>query len=230
MWVLLNTFCNRLRALSAADLSEPRLARLCSMIKEGCQTHTGITEGTFYRDEGWCFYQLGRNIERADQMTRLLDVKYHLLLPSVGDVGSPLDVSQWNALLRSAAGFHAFRREQSSGMSPQTVADFLLLNRRFPRSVQRCVQESTEQLLRLRMDFQLQAGGQAIELLEELRRRLREQEIDKVIDEGLHEYLDWVQRQLIAATDALRVEFFWPPLPQSDEMTEAAPASIAAQG
>ncbi|MDZ7747609.1 MAG: alpha-E domain-containing protein [Halofilum sp. (in: g-proteobacteria)] len=84
MWTQLNVFYNRVRALGPQEVAEPRLARFCAMIKEGCQTHTGIIEGTFYRDEGWCFYQLGKHIERADQTTRLLDTKYHLLLPSAG--------------------------------------------------------------------------------------------------------------------------------------------------
>ena len=74
-----------------------RLAALFGAIKEACQTHAGITEGTFFRDQGWYFYQLGRYIERADQTTRLLDINYHLLLPNGSDVGSPTDVSQWNA-------------------------------------------------------------------------------------------------------------------------------------
>ena len=81
MWVQLNVFYNRLAALSAADLAPGNLAALFAMIKEACQTHTGITEGTFFRDQGWYFYQIGRYIERADQTTRLLDIKYHLLLP-----------------------------------------------------------------------------------------------------------------------------------------------------
>jgi len=110
MWVQLNVFHNRLAGLSEADLMPGKLAALFGSIKEACQAHTGITEGTFFRDQGWYFYQLGRYIERADQTTRLLDIKYHLLLPSGTDVGSPTDVSQWNALLRSAAGYHAYRR------------------------------------------------------------------------------------------------------------------------
>ena len=104
MWVQLNVFYNRLVALGEEDLIPGRLATLFDSIKEDCQAHTGITDGTFFRDQGWYFYQLGRYIERADQTTRLLDIKYHLLLPSLSDVGSPIDVSQWNAVLRSAAG------------------------------------------------------------------------------------------------------------------------------
>ena len=104
MWVQLNVFYSYLAALGEVDLVPGRLAALFGSIKEACQTHTGITDGTFFRDQGWYFYQLGRYIERADQTTRLLDIKYHLLLPSLSDVGSPIDVSQWHALLRSAVG------------------------------------------------------------------------------------------------------------------------------
>ena len=135
MWVQLNVFYNRLVGLGASDLAPGNLAALLTTIKEACQTHTGITEGTFFRDQGWYFYQLGRYIERADQTTRLLDIKYHLLLPSISDVGSPTDVSQWNALLRSAAGYHAYRRLHAASTTPARVAGFLLLNPAFPRSV-----------------------------------------------------------------------------------------------
>src|SRR5262249_6491118 len=118
MWVQLNVFYNRLVDLRPADLSPGNLASLLATIKEACQTHAGITEGTFFRDQGWYFYQIGRYMERADQTTRLLDIKYHLLLPSISDVGSPVDVSQWNALLRSAAGYHAYRRLHAASTTP----------------------------------------------------------------------------------------------------------------
>src|SRR5207244_7528758 len=141
MWVQLNVFYNSLVSLRPADLTPGNLAALFASIKEACQTHTGITEGTFFRDQGWYFYQLGRYIERADQTTRLLDIKYHLLLPSGSDVGSPTDVSQWNALLRSA-GYHAYRRLHTASTTPGRVAGFLLLNQAFPRSVHHCVREA----------------------------------------------------------------------------------------
>jgi uncharacterized alpha-E superfamily protein len=76
-----------------------------------------------------------------NQTTRLLDVKYRLPLPDVADVGSPTDVSQWNALLRSAAGYHADRRLHAASTTPARVAGFLLLNQAFPRSVHHCVRE-----------------------------------------------------------------------------------------
>jgi uncharacterized alpha-E superfamily protein len=86
MWVQLNSFHNRLRRLRKADLRVENLNRLCSYIKESCQTHSGITAETLYRDESWYFHQIGRAIERADQTTRLVDVKYQVLLPQPSDV------------------------------------------------------------------------------------------------------------------------------------------------
>ena len=79
MWVQLNVTYNRVIAVDAAELLPGNLSRLLTEIKEACQTFTGITEGTFYRDQAWYFYRLGRYIERADQTTRLLDNKYYIL-------------------------------------------------------------------------------------------------------------------------------------------------------
>lgn len=208
MWTQLNVFFNEVRALGAVDVVQPELPRICAFIKEQCQTHTGITEGTFFRDQSWYFYQLGRHIERADQMTRLLDIKYHLLLPSPRDVGSPLDVGQWNSLLRSAAGYHAFRRVQPRGMSPSSVAGFLLLNDAFPRSVRLCVHEIDQILHILRGRYGLRGGVAAMERIDELRASLQSTSIEVILGRGLHEYLDWVQVMLSQVTMDIGVDFF----------------------
>ncbi|MEE8144358.1 MAG: alpha-E domain-containing protein [Kiloniellales bacterium] len=208
MWTQINVFHNRLRKLTPDDIAEPRLARLCSVIKESCQTHTGITEGTFYRDEGWYFYQLGRQLERADQTTRLLDVKYHLLLPERHSVGSPIDVSHWNALLRSASAYHAFRRVHPRGMGPARVAGFLLFHKSFPRSVLGCIAASDAILQELRTNYELSSGAKASETLSRLRAGLEGLDIDEVLRGGLHEFVDRFQFDLNAVTGALGRAFF----------------------
>jgi uncharacterized alpha-E superfamily protein len=203
MWSQLNVLYNRVRALGPHEVSEPRLARFCALIREGCQTHTGITEGTFYRDEGWCFYQLGKQIERADQSTRLLDTKYHMLLPSPDAEGSQLDVSRWNALLRSAAGYHAFRRLHPREMTPADVAGFMLFHEPFPRSVAACVAEIHQYLTALRSAYGVPGVTGAMGRLDELRTQIGTASIDSVIHErGLHQFLDDLQRHL----NALSVE------------------------
>lgn len=208
MWIQLNILYNHLRAMTRESLAEPRIVRFCSFIKESCQTHVGITEGTFYRDEGWYFYQLGRWIERADQTTRLLDMKYHLLLPSTKDVGSPLDVSQWNSVLRSAAGYHAFRRVHPSGMTPTDVTAFLLFHKSFPRSVLACVAELEELLHKLKSIYNLRQGSGALEQLDRLRGGLVNQTGDAVVKSGLHEFLDWIQSTLISVHGELGQDYF----------------------
>jgi uncharacterized alpha-E superfamily protein len=208
MWTELNIFYNRVMQLQQQPLALARLSQICREIKEDCQTFTGIAEGTFYRGEGWCFHELGRYLERADQATRLLDIKYHVLLPSSAEVGSAVDAGQWNALLRSAAGYHAFRQEHPSGMSPTLVADFLLFNDRFPRSVRLCVLQVHDLLHLLRTRHGLRGGVEASERLDEMLAAFNEYDIDRVIKEGLHEYLDYVQRQLISITSSLARDFF----------------------
>lgn len=226
MWTQLNMFYNQLKSLDNSALDEPRLARLCGRIKEACQAHTGITEGTFYRDEGWSFYQLGRNLERADQTTRLVDVKYHLLLPRPEDVGSPSDVSQWNAVLRSAAGFHAFRRVHPSGMSPDAVADFLLFNRCFPRSVLACVAIAAETVDALGQAATVETD--ALQALQNLRRSLKQETIDSVIARGLHEYLDLIQQELISVGLRLGGDFFgYAEPPEAPEESGSIPRETA---
>jgi uncharacterized alpha-E superfamily protein len=208
MWVQLNVFHNHLAVLSPADLAPGRLSGLLAMIKEACQTHTGITEGTFFRDQGWYFYQLGRYIERADQTTRLLDIKYHLLLPDIADVGSPTDVSQWNALLRSAAGYHAYRRLHAASTTPARVAGFLLFNQAFPRSVHHCVREAGRLLGEVKSRYSLRGGNDAAEELDRLRAVLGTLTITEILSEGLHEFLDVIQQQLIAVSRDLSIAFF----------------------
>lgn len=221
MWQHLNMFNNHLSTLTAEDIKPSELNRVCAMIKEQCQLHTGITEGTFFRDQSWYFYLLGKTLERTDQTTRLLDIKYHLLLPMDQSVGSPVDVSQWNALLRSVAGYHAFRREHPRGMSPKQVAGFLLLNPQFPRSIRVSLSQIDSNLHALRREFGLRAGTGAMELLDETRSALDEHNPETVVEFGLHEFSDYLQRQLIAISTEIRKDFcgYIPPEPV-DEMSD----------
>lgn len=208
MWVQLNRFHGRMTALGGADLQPGQLNPLFSWIKEACQLHTGITEGTLQRDQAWYFYQLGRYLERADQTTRLLDIKYHVLLPDSRAPGSTLDISQWNALLRSAAGYHAYRRLHATGITPTQVAGFLLLNRRFPRSVYLCVREAELLLAELKARYGLRQGNAAAEQLDGLRALLSGVGIEDILIQGMHEFLDVIQQRLNQLGAALAAGFF----------------------
>ena len=208
MWTHLNVFYNRLAALTPNDVAVSKLSSLCTTIKLDCQLHTGITEGTFHRDQYWYFYQIGKYLERADQTTRLLDIKYHTLLPSPNDVGTPVDVSQWNTLLRSAAAYHAFRRIHPYGMQPSAVAAFLLFNPDFPRSVQVCLGQVHELVIGLGPVLGVRIAASLMTAVENLHSVAASGHIDRVLFRGLHEHLDDVQLLIIDLAAALGRAFF----------------------
>jgi uncharacterized alpha-E superfamily protein len=207
MWAQLNMFHNWLKELTAEPVRPPDLPRLCTIIKEACQTHTGITEGTFFRDQGWYFYQLGRYVERADQTTRLLDVGFRRAMAR-NEAAAPLEAGRWAKLLRSAAGYQAFRRIHSHGMVPAEVVGFLLYDGEFPRSVRLCIGEIDTLLHGLRQRHGLRGGGAALELVDGLRGELPAERLDALMAGGLHQFIDWIQEQLIGISEALRRDFF----------------------
>jgi uncharacterized alpha-E superfamily protein len=202
-WSHLNVFYNRLLKLQPRDLALSRLSRLCQTIKEDCQLHTGIIEGTGYRDQAWYIYQIGKYLERMDQTTRLLDINYHRLLPTLQRVGTEIDASRWNAVLRSVAGYHAFRRMHPRGMSPTTVAGFLLFDSSFQRSVAVCIETVDEMFTRLASSIALSNVGPAEHTLATLRTIGKETSIEQVVLAGLHEFLDQLQQLIIALSDQL---------------------------
>ena len=214
MWMQLNMFHRDLTTVAPDALQGDKLSRLCRLLKEGVQTHTGITEGTLFRDQGWFFYQLGRLIERADQTTRLLDIRYHLLVPVVGEERRVVELTQWGAVLRGAAGYHAFRRVADPGFTPVDVVAFLLTETAFPRSVLLCVEQMEWLLGQLRSRYGLRGTVPALERIEELRAALLGRPVERIIAEGLHQFLDGVQRDLILLAGEIGTAFFrdWRPL------------------
>ncbi len=214
MWMHLNVFHRDLMTIGEEDLQGDRLSRLCARIKEGVQTHTGITDGTFFRDQGWFFYQLGRLIERADQTTRLLDIRYHLLVPASSEERRVTELTQWGGVLRAAAGYHAFRRVAPVAFSAEDVVGFLLTDTAFPRSVLLCVEQLDWHLTQLRSRYGLRGTVPALERIEEVRSALLGQPVSRLIAGGLHEFLDAVQRDLNLLAQDIGTAFFrdWRPL------------------
>lgn len=222
MWMQLNMLHRELLHIPPASLSGDHLSRLCARIKQGVQEHTGITEGTFFRDEGWFFYQLGRSIERADQTTRLLDIQYHLLVPYGPEERRVTEMTQWGGVLRAAAGHHAFRRVAPPGFSPADVVRFLLTDTSFPRSVLLCVSQIEWQIATLRSRYGLRGTVPALERIEELRAALAARAVEAVVEAGLHQFLDALQSDLILLAGEIGTAFFrdWRPLAQTQEQTQ----------
>lgn len=224
MWTQLNIFHRDMTAIAPVELQGDRLSRLCRIIKEGVQTHTGITEGTLFRDQGWFFYQLGRLIERADQTTRLLDIRYHLLVPLAAEERRVIELTQWGAVLRGAAGYHAFRRVAPPDFGPEDVVAFLLTDTASPRSVALCVEQMEWLLGQLRTRYGLRGTVPALERIEELRAGLTGRPVGRIIGDGLHQFLDGVQRDLILLAGEIGTAFFrdWRPLAEGQSQSQVA--------
>lgn len=208
LWAQLNVFHSALRDVKRIHLRDEKISDFCAWVKQACQTHLGLVSETMFRDEAWYFYSIGNMLERADQTTRLVDVKYHLLLPRSVNVGSQIDVSQWNAVLRSAAGFQAYRRVHHRGLTGEKVSGFLLLDQRLPRSVAYTTGQAHFYLERLIKAYRLRTGKIALGLAKELADQTSKTNIKAVISGGMHEWIDDVQGDIMAITRALSTAFF----------------------
>jgi uncharacterized alpha-E superfamily protein len=213
MWKHLNVFHRDLLEIEEGELYGDSLSRLCTRIKEGVQAHTGITEGTLFRDQGWHFYEMGRLIERADQTTRLLDIKFHRLAPNGQEEKRLEERTQWGGILRAVAGYHAFRRIAPVDFGPRDVVAFLLADPCFPRSVHLCLSQTEWHLTQLRTSYGLRGTRKPLEQIEDMRAALLAHSADKVIETGLHDFLDGMQRDLITLAGDIGTAFFrdWRP-------------------
>ncbi|MTI38926.1 alpha-E domain-containing protein [Fulvivirga lutimaris] len=176
------------------------------LIRNKLQLLSGIAYDNIPRSQGWYFTKLGQYLERADKTSRILDVKYHFLLPSVDDVGSPLDFLHWVALLKSVTGFNAYRRVHGK-INPTKIAEYLVLDRFFPRSILFCLM-SAEHCLHEISESKHGYSNAAEKAIGNLRADLEFADVNDVFDLGLHEYLDNLQLRLNAISDNIHDQYF----------------------
>lgn len=208
MWVHLNTFYNALAGLKRSDLAVSNLSNLCEWIKLGCQAQAGITAGTLYRDQVFSFYRLGKHMERADQMSRFIDIKYQHLQKSEAERGSPTDASQWSAVLRSVAGYQAFRRTHPRGMQADKVLSFLLHDKYFSRSLAFCIGQMDDALKDMRRRYKLGPRKELEQETQDLLRSLKGRSAVELVEQGPHAFADDFQQRLMSLNDLLGEEYF----------------------
>ena len=176
-------------------------------IKIASQLFIGQTDNIMSHSEGWHFCQLGRLIERADKTSRILDVKYFILLPSAVDVNTSYDDIQWGALLHSASAFEMYRRTHGM-ISPNNVVHFLLLDRDFPRSVLYCIRNAEESLHAISGTPIETFSNPAEQGLGQLHSEFAYTQVDQILNTGLHEFLDAFQSKLNLVGEDIYKTFF----------------------
>lgn len=175
-------------------------------IKKGCQLLYGIFDATLSRTDGWHFGKIGQLIERADKTSRVLDVKYHILLPTEEEIGSPADLIQWAALLKSVSAYDMYRKKNGK-LTPAGISEFLILDKVFPRSILRCLMHA-EQSLHTITGSGDGYSNHAEKQLGMLKSALEYADIDDIFTGGLHEFLDSFQSKLNDVSVAIFEAFF----------------------
>jgi uncharacterized alpha-E superfamily protein len=207
MWEQANKFYLMVRAAASDSRIREEPHAFFTEIKQASHLFVGITDATMSHGEGWHFARMARLQERADKTSRILDVKYFLLLPAVTDVGTPFDDIQWAAVLKSASAFEMYRK-RFGRLLPERVADFLILDREFPRAMHYCVVKAEESLHAITGAPIGTFHNLAEQRLGRLRSELDYAQIQEIIASGLHEFLDTFQAKLNRVGDAIFDTFF----------------------
>ncbi len=215
MWLQLNKFYLMVKETTGRKHIDS-LDEFYSDIKLASHLFTGITDATMTHGEAWHFSRLGRMLERADKTSRLLDVKYFILLRSVADIGTPMDDTQWASVLRSVSAFEMYRKRHGR-ISPVGIVQFLLLDHEFPRAVLFCVRAADKSLHAISATGQDMPKNAAESCLDNLCAHLDEAQVDAIVASGLHEYLDELQTRMNELGTAIHQTFFAKRVPQPGE-------------
>jgi uncharacterized alpha-E superfamily protein len=203
-WEELNRLYWFVRTPQARKVWDESPSEFFQKIKAGSLLLIGLTYSTLLHNEGWWFAQVGKFIERTDKTSRILDLRTHTL-PAKGrpPLSNQTDALEWSAILRSCSAWDAYKSIHGAEVSPRLVAEFLLLNEDFPRSVRFCAAELNHALRRISGVPEARFCNDAEKLAGRLVAELQFTTIDEIFDQGLHGYLDLLQTKLNNIGDAL---------------------------
>jgi uncharacterized alpha-E superfamily protein len=205
MWLQMNELYLESRQWSAAQLASEGFSTFFTDLRNHFYAITGIIRSTMPRDLSYDFLEIGTMLERADNVARLLDVKYHYLLPRLEDIGGPSDGRQWAAVLRSASALEAFRKLYGYSIRVDRVVEILLFDPNFPRSARFSMERLSASIERVAA----QNGGHTSRqpVSDTLLTLLRAGSASKVITDGLHEFLLKVEEECSNISDAIYSDY-----------------------
>ena len=188
MWDTINSAWLELNRLDFDNMDASAMARFLEWVKEISLRIDGSGYRTMLRNDAYSFARLGIFLERADNTARILDVKYHVLLPEQVQVGGGLDYSQWAAILRAVSALTAYHHVYHESLKPLLIADLMLLNDKMPRSLASCYRAICANLDSLAGAYGKQ--GEAQRLARSMRNRLDNARIEQIFESGLHEFCE----------------------------------------
>ncbi|MGD8567574.1 MAG: alpha-E domain-containing protein [Gammaproteobacteria bacterium] len=168
----------------------------------GTQTITGLLAGTMTHDEGYQFLRMGRNLERADMSTRIIDVRSETLLPDFDDTPAPFENIQWMSVLRSLSAYQMYRRALNQPVRRSLVLKFLFTDVQFPRTYNHCVGEVFSCL------ETLPRSDEPLRLCLHLRRTVEEEDYEQMTQQRLHDFVDDLQIGLGNVNQSVYDQYF----------------------
>ncbi len=196
MWEQLNRLYHQVRGAPIDDsVSEIDLTEFLDEVRTGAFLFQGLTDSTIAHDEGWQFIQIGRHLERALSVARLLDVHFSAYQEGFESSTDAAEHLEWLGLLRSCSAFEAYLKHSSSGLTPDGIAEFLMLNAEFPYAVRFSVDRIQASLNALPEASASRKGARVARLAGRLRASLSFTQIDEIMSQGIHSYLESIQRQ-----------------------------------
>jgi uncharacterized alpha-E superfamily protein len=199
---------NQLYLEVTATTSVDPLGEFCARVKHAVAATIGMFDNTVLLDEGREWFRCGLFLERADMTSRIIDAKYFVLLPTAEEIGGPIDRFQWIGVLRSVGAWQAFRQRHRQAMNAERIAQFLLLEPAFPRSVLFCVMGLSRHFSRATAATPPGRALPARREIELLHLDLNALSANDILVRGLHEFLDDLQRRLVAIDEAIRSQIF----------------------
>lgn len=186
MWETINGAWLELQQIDFDSFDDSRMARFLEWVKEISLRIDGSGYRTMLRNDAYWFARLGVFVERADNTARILDVKYHVLLPDQVEVGGGVDYSQWAAILRAVSALTAYHHVYHESLKPLLIADLMILNQQMPRSLASCYGAICANLESLADAYGKQ--GEAQRQARNIRNKLARDRIERIFQSGLHEY------------------------------------------
>ncbi len=202
MWDALNETWYQARNSARFAVPPANLPELLEWVKERSLLFNGAYSNTMLRNDAYYFTRLGTFLERADNTARILDVKYHVLMPRHEEVGGALDYYHWQAILRSVSALRSYHWVYHDRLKPWLVAEFLILRPEMPRSLLSCY----DQIIRtLELLAEAYGGkrGECHRVAGELHARLRFGRIQDIFQSGLHEFLTEFVDRSVTLGDAI---------------------------
>jgi len=203
----INSLYHYVNAAARSGTSPDSPTEFFDTIRQHCHLLTGILDATMSHDLAWHFANMGRLLERADKTSRILDVKYFTLLPTVDSVGTAHDDLQWSSLLFSISGFEAYRRQHHMIRS-NSVVDFFLLHPEFPRSVLFCIENLEISLAAISGGATDDRHAKAAKLATAVKKKLSQTDASDILRDGLHEFVDTLQKDMNLIGESITETYF----------------------